>query len=93
MNGAVESGERAAHEVLEGLGRVVGEFVVEEGRGEGWGVGELAVSSAWEVAVKRVLPSAATARYVLAGLGAAAVVGVAWWRWTRRRGAGQCGRS
>ena len=38
MSGAVEAGERAAHEVLKALGggRVVGEFVVEEAASAEW---------------------------------------------------------
>ena len=83
MSGAVESGERAAHEVLEGLGRKVGEWVQEEKRGEGWAVGELAQAGAWEVAVKQALPSALAAQQLLLGAGAAALAGLAWW-WRRR---------
>ena len=78
MSGAVESGERAAHEVLKALGRVDGEFVVEEPRGEGWDVSEGIAVDPFEAAVKRALPSVATVQYALAGMTAAAFAFLAW---------------
>jgi len=79
MSGAVEAGERAAHEVLQALGRVEGEFVVDEPASSEWECQPSMHKSWMEQAVEQWLPSAETARY---GLAAAAIVVasvVGWW--------------
>ena len=81
MNGAVEAGERAAHEVLLALGggKVVGEFVVEEPASS-----ELecqpSMNKGWmEATVEQWLPSAETARYGLAATAVVVASVVGWW--------------
>ena len=86
MSGAVEAGERAAHEVLQALGgdKVKGDFVLEEGRGAGWTVGERIQESWLEATVRELLPSVQQLK-TLGGLLCAAASAVAARWWLRRR--------
>ena len=79
MSGAVEAGERAAHEVLQALGRVEGAFVVDEPASGEWECQPSMQKGWWERAVEPRLPSAETARYGLSVTVLAVAAAVGWW--------------
>ena len=81
MSGAVEAGERAAHEVLLalGLGGVVGEFVVDEPASSEWECQPSTHKSWLEAMVEPLLPSAEAARYGLAATVALVASALGWW--------------
>ena len=79
LSGAVESGERAGHDVLRAMGKVQGEFVVDIEEGTDWECKAREVEKSW---VEAVLPSVPQLRYALSGV---AVVAVAFAAWRLRR--------
>ena len=79
MSGAVEAGERAAHEVLQALGRVKSEFVVDEPASSEWECQPSILKSWWEEKMEQLLPSAEATRYGLAATVAVVAGGIGWW--------------
>ena len=75
MDGAIESGERAAHEVLRRMGKVEGEFEEEVVEGEGWECKARPVEQSW---IEPLLPSLPTLRYALTAVAATGAALLAW---------------
>ena len=79
MSGAVEAGERAAHEVLQALGGVYDDFVVDEPASSEWECQPSMHKSVVQEKVEQWLPSAETARYGLAATVIVVASVVGWW--------------
>ena len=82
MNGAVESGERAAHAVLDSLDVVHSPFDVDEPRRSEWEVSNpnlsTSVGSVAEAVQQALMPSPRTVQLLIA-VTVIATTGFAWW--------------
>ena len=75
MSGALESGDCAAHAVLQQLGKVEGEFEVEVAEEEEWECRARPVERSW---IEPLLPSLATVRYACVAVAATGTALLAW---------------